>query len=142
MKSFLVRLIINTLALVIVVEIIPGINVDRWQTAILSALVLGLVNTFLRPLVMFFTLPLNILSLGLFTLVINGLMFYLASKLVPGFTVNSFWNAFWGALFFSMINFLLNLFVNPHREADVHFYKFHSPRRLRYKEVIDIDKEK
>jgi len=150
MKEFLIKLIINTVTLIIVVKIIPGIKVDRWQTAVFSALMLGLVNAFLRPLVIFFTLPLNILSLGLFTLVINAFMFYLVSKLVPGFTVNGFWNAFWGALFFSIISFLLSLFINPHRDIRMRFYKFHTPQytperrivsRSEYRQVIDVEGE-
>lgn len=141
MKSFLIKWVINTVALVMVVKIIPGINVDRWQTAVFAALVLGLINTFLRPLVILFTLPLNILSLGLFTLVINGFLFYLVSKLVKGFTINSFWNAFWGALFFSIISFFLNLFFNPEGKISMHSYKYVSTRSPKYQKVIDIEGE-
>lgn len=150
MINFVIKWFVNVVALLIVVKIIPGIKVDRWQTAIFSALMLGLVNAILRPLVILFTLPLNILSLGLFTLVINGFMFYLVSKLVPGFTVNGFWNAFWGALFFSIISFLLSLFINPQGDTRTRFYKFNSPqytpeRRIpgksEYRQIIDVEGE-
>lgn len=141
MKSFLIKWIVNIVALVTVVSIIPGISVDRWQTAVFAALVLGLANAFFRPLVILFTLPLNILSLGLFTLIINGFLFYLVSKLVVGFTVGSFWSAFWGALFFSVVSFLLNLFIGSQGKARITFYEHRPPRSSRYKEVIDANEE-
>ncbi|HCJ67353.1 MAG TPA: hypothetical protein DHV62_08550 [Elusimicrobia bacterium] len=141
MDNFFIKWLVNVVALLIVVKIIPGIKVDRWTTAILSALMLGLVNAFLRPLVILFTLPLNILSLGLFTLVINGFMFYLVSKLVPGFTVSSFWNAFWGALLFSIISFLLSLLISSQENTRMRFYKFHSPSKPEYRQIIDVEGE-
>ena len=74
---------------------------------------IGLLNAFLRPVLIFFTLPVTILTLGLFTLVINGVIFYLAAWLVKGFHVAGFWSAFVAALVFSVVSFLLNLLINP-----------------------------
>jgi putative membrane protein len=111
MRRFLVSWIVNTTALLIVVHVVSGITVDRWQTTFIAALVIGLFNAILRPVLIFLTLPLTVLTLGLFTLVINGFLFYLASYFVRGFQVMSFGSAFWGALLFSIVAFFLNLIV-------------------------------
>ncbi len=111
MASFLVRWFINTISLFAVVNIVPGITVNRWATMAIAALVLGLLNAFLRPLVLLLTLPVNIATLGLFTLVVNAFLFYLASFLVSGFLIYGFWNAFLGALVFSIISFLLSMLI-------------------------------
>jgi putative membrane protein len=113
MATFFIKWLVNISALLLVTGFVPGIYVDKWQTAVIAGLVLGLLNAFLRPLLLLLTLPLNILSLGLLTLVINGALFYLASKLVEGFHITGFASAFFGALLFSIISFLLNLFINP-----------------------------
>jgi putative membrane protein len=113
MKGFFVRWLINGLSLFAVIHIIAGVTVDRWQTTVVAALVIGLLNAFLRPILLTLTLPVNILTLGLFTLVINGCLFYFAAWLVKGFFVAGFWNAFFAALAFSIISWLLNLILNP-----------------------------
>ena len=111
MQRFLLRWFINTVSLLLVVHIVSGISISSWLTAIAAALVLGLLNAFLRPLLIFLTLPVNLLTLGLFTLIINGFMFYLAALLVHGFVIAGYWNAFMGALVFSIISFLLSLLI-------------------------------
>lgn len=116
MKGFFVRWLIHGLALVVVVNIITGIRVDSWQTLAVTALILGLLNAFLRPLLLLVTLPINVLTLGFFTLFINAGLFSLASWLVNGFTVVGFWNAFFGALLFSITSGLLNFLFNPERD--------------------------
>jgi len=88
-----------------------SVSVDNWSVLVVAALVLGLLNAFLKPLIVIITLPFNIMSLGLFTLVINGFLFFLASKLTQGFHVAGFWSAMWAALLFSVISFFLNLFT-------------------------------
>lgn len=151
MRGFFIRWFVNIIALVAVINIVPGIHSDRLETTIVAALVLGLINAFLRPLVIVFTLPLTILSLGLFTLFINGFMLYLVSKIVTGFNITGFWSAFWGALCFSIISFLLNVFISPQGTFKVHRYEtpsFHeragqgrSTRRLDDRDVIDTEAE-
>ncbi|KAF0216930.1 MAG: hypothetical protein FD174_3485 [Geobacteraceae bacterium] len=113
MRGLLVRWLVNSIALFAVVHIVAGVSMDRWQTTFGAALVIGLLNAFLRPVLIFFTLPVTILTLGLFTLVINGVIFYLAAWLVKGFHVAGFWSAFVAALVFSVVSFLLNLLMNP-----------------------------
>jgi putative membrane protein len=107
------KLAINALALVVVAQIFPHIHYDSTQALIAAAIVLALVNTYVRPLVILLTLPLNVLTLGLFTLVINGLMLELVSWLIPAFHVVGFWTAVGGALVISLVSFLLSWFLNP-----------------------------
>ena len=126
MNGFILRWFVNIVALITVVHTVPGIRADRFETAVVAALILGLLNVFLKPLVILLTLPINVLSLGFFTLIINGLMFYLAAKIVKGFTITGFWAAFWGAMIFSIISFLLNLFINPQGRIKAQFYRHNS----------------
>jgi len=107
------KLAINALALLVVTSIFAGIHFDNNQAMIAAAVVLALVNTYLRPLVVILTLPINILTLGLFTLVINAGMLELVSWLIPAFHIKDFWTALGGALVISIISFLLNWFLRP-----------------------------
>ncbi len=100
---------LNSCALFFVMKLIPGIQISRFQDLLLATLVLGLLNAFLRPVIILLTLPVTLLTLGLFTLVINALMFSLAAYLVPGFHVTGFSSAFFAALLFSMFSFVLNM---------------------------------
>ena len=115
MGGLLVRWGINSIALFAVVHLVSGVEAERWQTLLAGALVLGLLNAFLRPLLMLLTLPVNFLTLGLFTLVVNGFIFYLAASLVKGFYVAGFWSAMVSALVFSIVSFFLNLLVDTGR---------------------------
>jgi putative membrane protein len=107
------KLAINALALLVVDAMFQGIWFDTNQATIAAAVVLALVNTYLRPLVVVLTLPINILTLGFFTLVINALMLELVSWVIPTFHVEGFWTAVGGALVISIISFLLNWFLKP-----------------------------
>jgi putative membrane protein len=123
----------------VVVHIVPGIRVDKWQTAVLASFSLGLVNAFLRPLIVMFTLPLNIFSLGLFTFVINAFLFYSVSRVIAGFTVVDFSSAFWGALIFSILSFVISLLINPGGSIKVHTRRYDSRPKKNYRDVIDVD---
>jgi putative membrane protein len=121
-----VKLVINALALVVVEAMFHGIWVEpqsALRATIAAAILLALVNTYLRPLVIVLTLPLNILTLGLFTLVINALMLKLVSWLIPAFHVEGFWTAVGGAIVISIVSFLLNWFLNP-KQVRVHVQRF------------------
>ncbi len=111
MMYFLARWLVNALAISIVAHIVKGIEVSSTPIVLVIALVLGIINAFLRPLIILITLPINILTLGLFTLFINGALFYLVSKIVKGFVITGFWPAFWGYILFSIISFLLSLLI-------------------------------
>jgi putative membrane protein len=122
---FLLRLLINAAALWVAVQIVPGVLYQgHWLALILVALVFGVLNASVRPLLKLFTFPLLILSLGLFTLVINAFMLLLtswvSSWLNLGFQVTGFWAAFWGALVVSIISLLLSLFVGDRGRVRVH----------------------
>lgn len=103
---WIVRLVLNALAVLLVANMLPGITVHSFPVALLVAVVYGLVNAIIRPLLILLTLPITILTLGLFTLVINAAMLLLTAKVVPGFSVSGFWPAFWGALILWAISWL------------------------------------
>ncbi len=112
MFSLLARLLINALALIMTTLFVPGLHLARFSTALWAALVWGLANTLIRPVLSFFTFPLQLLTLGLFTLVINALMLILTSKLVPEFSIRSFSSAIIGAFVLSIISMILNKLFN------------------------------
>ena len=109
MTRLLLTWALNAFALFFVMKLVPGIQIDRFSDLLIATLVLGLLNAFLRPLIILLTLPVTVLTLGLFTLVINGVMFSLAAYLVSGFHVSSFGAAFLAALLFSLFSFVLNM---------------------------------
>ena len=108
MARFLLKWFVNIIALFVVIHVVAGVSVDNMETVLVAAFILGLLNAFIRPFILIVTLPITILTFGFFTLVINGFLFYLAAKFVPGFIVAGFWNAFWAALLFSIISSLLS----------------------------------
>jgi len=107
MRMLLIWLV-NTAALLAVPYLMQSVRIDSFWTALIAALVLALVNTLIRPVLVLLTLPVTLLTLGLFILVINGLMFWLASTLVSGFHVAGFWSAVGGALLYSIISWILS----------------------------------
>jgi len=109
MTRLLLKWALNSCALFIVMKLVTGIQIDRFQDLLLATLVLGLLNVFLRPIIILLTLPVTLLTLGLFAFVINGVMFYLAAHLVPGFHVTGFGAAFIAALLFSLFSSVLNM---------------------------------
>ncbi|NYT67227.1 phage holin family protein [Pusillimonas noertemannii] len=100
--------ILNAVALLIVAYILPGITVASFWSALIAALVLGLLNTLVKPVLILLTLPVTIVTLGLFLLVINALVFWFAGSVLKGFHVNGFWWAMLGALVYSIISGLLS----------------------------------
>ena len=107
--KLLLRWALNAVALMLIPELLSDIRVDGYMAALISALLLGFVNAIIRPLLVLVTLPITLLTLGLFTLVINALMFWAVSGLVAGFVVPDFWTAFWGALLYSLLTWLVSL---------------------------------
>ena len=107
----ILRWLINTLALLFIAQLVPGFVVENFFSALIAALVLGLVNAFVRPILLLLTLPINLLTLGLFTFVVNALMLLLVSHVVKGFTITSFAAAFIGALLLWAISWLTNYFL-------------------------------
>lgn len=111
MTRFLIHWLIIALALWVTAYILPGVDIGSTQALAIAAIVLGLVNALIRPILTLLTLPITILTLGLFYLLVNGFTFLLASKLVPGFTVHGFWWAVLGALVVSVISSFVGAFA-------------------------------
>jgi len=107
MQGFLLRWFFNTIAIYLTTRIVTGLRVPDLGGAIIAALVLGIVNAIIRPLLLILTLPVNILTLGLFTLVINTIMLYLVAAVTP-LQISNFWSAFIGALLVAIISTLLS----------------------------------
>lgn len=112
MIGFLIRWVINFFALVIAGITINGIRIQGIAAGLIAAGILGIVNAVIRPIVLLLTLPINLLTLGLFTLVINAAMLEITAAVVPGFSIDTFGAAILGALVVSLISWLLNLFVS------------------------------
>ena len=111
MIRLLVVWLINALALVAVAYLMPSIQVSSFGAALVAALVLGLVNAFVRPVLVLLTLPVTILTLGLFIFVLNGLLFWMVGSWLQGFEVAGFWPAVFGAIVFSIISWALSALV-------------------------------
>ena len=103
--------ILNAIALLAVAYLYPGVQVEDWKAAAVAALVLGLVNTLVKPVLVILTLPVTIVTLGLFLLVLNALLFWAVASMVAGFHVNGFWAALLGALLYSVIGWLLSMLI-------------------------------
>ena len=110
MRILLVWLI-NALALIAVAYLMPSITVSSFWTALVAALILGLVNAFIRPVLVLLTLPVTVITLGLFILVINGLLFWFVGSFIDGFVVQGFWAGFFGAILFSIVSWALSALV-------------------------------
>ena len=139
--KFLTKWFINIIALLVVIHVIAGVGIDNMQTVFVAALILGLLNAFIRPFILIMTLPLTIFTFGFFTLIINGFLFYLAAKFVKGFVVAGFWNAFWAALLFSIISSLLSFMLTP--KIDMRYGSFRptggSRLNIDKDDVIDVE---
>jgi putative membrane protein len=105
--------ILNAIALLAVAYLLPAIHVEGFGSALIAALVLGLVNTLVRPVLVLLTLPVTLLTLGLFILVINGLLFWFVGSVLRGFTVDGFWIAVAGAILYSVISWALTAMLVP-----------------------------
>lgn len=101
------KLIINTIAFYVVSRLIPGVRIADWETLLVVAVVWGVVAMFLRPILIILTLPVNVMTLGLFTLVINGLLLMLTSRLVPGFEIDGFLTALIAGVLLAVLNMFL-----------------------------------
>ena len=141
MKNFFIKWAVNIATLFIIIHIVAGVSADSLGSIIVAAFVLGLLNAFVKPFIILFTLPFTILTLGLFTLVINAFIFILASKFVKGFEVINFWSAFWAALLFSIISSVLNFALAP--KVDIQYTSFKrkdsNSRKIDDDNVIDVE---
>ena len=112
MPQFLITWIVTSVSLLITAEFFPGITITTANVAIVAAVVLGLINAIVKPILVLFTLPLTIFSLGLFLFVVNAISFSLVAYFTPGFQVNSFLDALFGSIFLSLVSGFLNSIFN------------------------------
>ncbi len=125
MRHFVFRWIITTVAVMIASAFLPGIRYNGAGSLIAASLLLGILNAFVRPLLLILSAPLILLTLGLFILVVNGLMLLLVPAFVPGFHVDGFWSAFWGAVVIGIISWLLSAFFRG-SDGRVHVLTHHA----------------
>ena len=115
----LIRWVVNAIAIWAAIELVPGIqHTGPAVSLLLIALVFGLVNALVRPLLTILTCPLIILTLGLFTLVLNAAMLELTAWIVPSLSIDGFWPAFWGALIVSIVSGFINMLVKDEQEVE------------------------
>ena len=116
MPGFLIRTLISALGLWIAARLVPSMHFDGAGTLLLAALLLGVVNAIVRPVLVLLTLPITLLTLGLFYLVVNGIAFAMAAALVPGFTVASLGSAVWGSLVVALVSWLFAWLIRAAHE--------------------------
>jgi putative membrane protein len=119
MRGIAIRWLTLTAAILMASYLIGGIHVDGFFTALSAAAMLGILNAFFRPVALILTLPINILTFGLFTFVINALMLKMASGVIDGFEVHGFWTAVFGALVISVVSFALNTLISDKGRVDI-----------------------
>ncbi len=117
MPGILIRWLITTLAILLIPQIISGVEIKGVGAAVAAAAILGILNALVRPFLVLLTLPLTIISLGLFILVINAIIFQLAGAIVPGLVISSFWSAFKGSLVVSLVSWIVNSYIGGARDG-------------------------
>lgn len=110
--KLLILWVLNALALIAVANFVPGVHVEGFTAALVAAFLLGLVNTLIRPLLLLLTLPVTLLTLGLFIFAINGLLFWLVGSVLRDFVVDSFWHGVLGAVLYSIFSWALSAAAN------------------------------
>ena len=110
--GFLIRVLVNGAAILLAASAVPGVAVRSVTSALIAGFVLALINAIVRPILVVLTLPITLLTLGLFIFVLNAFCFWLASVFVPGLTVHGFWAAFLGALIVSVVSWILTAFLS------------------------------
>ena len=110
MSAFLVRWLVTTIAVLAAERLLPGIRCDGWGALLGASLLLGIINAFVRPVLLLLSLPFIIVTMGLFIFVVNALLLLLVSKIIPPFQVDGFWTAFFGAIIISLVSWVLSSF--------------------------------
>jgi len=119
MQGIIIRTLISMLGLFLASQLIPGVWIEGMGNFILAALLLGLVNAFIRPLMFLFTLPLTIVTMGLFIFVINAAMFGLVAAMLDNFQVSGFWSALFGAIIVSITSTVASWYIGPDGRFEV-----------------------
>lgn len=140
-RHFVFRWIATTIAVVIATKLLPGVRVDDFGSLIAAALLLGILNAFVRPVLLILSAPLILLSLGFFILIVNALMLYWVPTFVPGFHVDGFGTAFWGAIVVGLISWMLSAFFRG-SDGRVHVLTHHTKIKSVQGRVIDPEKDR
>ncbi len=119
MRGLVIRWLVSAVALYLTSQIVRGVEIDGVVPLLFAAVTIGVLNAVVRPLVLLLTLPLNVLTLGLFTLVVNAGMLWMASQVVIGFSVHGFWSALGGWLLMSFFTFLINLLIGETGQIEI-----------------------
>ena len=141
MKHFVFRWAITTIAVMVASSIIHGIRYDTVAALIGAALLLGILNAFVRPILLILSVPLILLTLGFFILILNALMLFFVPSIVIGFHVDSFWSAFWGAIVVSVVSWILSAFFRG-SDGRVHVLTHHTQIRRVQGRVIEPDERR
>jgi putative membrane protein len=123
MQRFLLKWFVTAVSIFVVANVFKLIHVENLTVLVLAALILGILNAFVRPILLVLTLPINIVTLGLFTLVINGFLLYATAGLVSGFDITSFWRALLAALLISIVTAMINVLIHRERKVTIHYVK-------------------
>ena len=134
MKSFLTRWFATTIAVAVAEQLLSNIYADGWFPLIIAALLLGIINAVIRPVLLLLSLPFILVTLGFFILVVNALMLWIVGKIVPGFHVDGFWTAFFGAIIIGIVNWALSA-VFKGSDGQYHVMTHHSEIRTGMKRV-------
>jgi putative membrane protein len=110
MAAFVIRWFVTTIAVFVATKLVPGIKCDPVEALLGASLLLGIINAFVRPVLMLLSLPFIIVTMGLFIFVVNALLLLLVSKIIPAFSVAGFWSAFFGAIIISLVSWILSSF--------------------------------
>jgi putative membrane protein len=136
MAAFVIRWLVTTIAVLVAAHSIPGISYDGWGTLLGASLLLGIINAFVRPVLLLLSLPFIIVTMGLFIFVINALLLLLVSKIVPAFQVAGFWSAFFGAIIISLISWILSSFFRG-SDGRIHVITHHTAVKQANARVIE-----
>ena len=124
MRGLIVRWLVCATALYLTSSIVRGIQVRGLGPLLLAAAMIGIINAFVRPVVLLLTLPLSVVTLGFFVLVVNAAMLGLASMFVSGFEVHGFWSALWGWLLLSFFTFMINVLIGEHGRLEIVEFRY------------------
>jgi putative membrane protein len=131
MNGILIRWLISTVSIMVTAYLVNGISISGFLSAFFAAAILGILNAFFRPILFILTLPITILSLGLFTFVINALLLMMVSGVISGFVVDGFWTALLGSLLISLVSWLLTSLINEKgRVQYIDFKQMHNRRKF------------
>ncbi len=136
MTAFVIRWLVTTIAVLVAAHLVPGIGYDGWGALLGASLLLGIINAFVRPILLLLSLPFIIVTMGLFIFVINALLLLLVSKIVPAFHVAGFWSAFFGAIIISLASWILSSFFRG-SDGKIHVITHHTAVKQANARVIE-----